>query len=708
MTQLTVVVAGYPALSQAISASGRFAQVVAVESTSALRDLLVSQSLSKGVADKVFLFSDATPVDTPQSLGFLIGRLTQMQAGVIVVATTPNARALIQECPGAGLLEGSLKLNQVIGAISGMPGLPPVAPVEDAFNVAIPMPGESLAPPQQAPAQPASPFGAPAQPASPFAQPEHAAPVSPFGAAPAQPTPMQPAAPAAPEPVQPAPPFGAPQAAPAFPAQPAPTPEPVQPASPFGAPEPAQPVSPFGAPQPQPVPAQPVAPAQTAPEPAQPASPFGVSEQPQFPSQPEPAQPAAPFGAQPAAADPFGAGTPSPVTPFGGQQPAAPFGAPEQPQWGAPAEPAAWGQPEAQPAWGQQPTQPAWGQPEAQPAWGQVEAQPAWGQPAQSAWGQPEQQVAPAGDPWAGAGEAFGAPAARAGAPVAAPMQHRGFVITVAAPKGGTGKSTMSLNLAAYLGLRLRGTGKTVCLIDANVQQADTGKYLNAYTPNVEGVLKDVSAIHPDRIMSYLLHKPELNMSALLGPTTPEVANPLYFTGARYAQILDALKPNFDYIIIDTPVAELYHDMFVEFALPKADFIATTIAPNVATLMNTDGWLRQVVAPRAANGMGVDRDKIGIVLNRAQDDIGMSEDEVRRELGEWRYLGAIPETKEWQRCNNRNEVVATKNYHELNEAFATVLYAATGEELLASTPAGLTPDRAGLGGLMARIFGKKG
>lgn len=285
-----------------------------------------------------------------------------------------------------------------------------------------------------------------------------------------------------------------------------------------------------------------------------------------------------------------------------------------------------------------------------------------------------------------------------------------GRVITVTAPKGGTGKSTLSLNLAAYLGLRLRGTGRNVCLIDANVQQADTGKYLNVYSPNIENVLKDPTSIHPDRINHYLLHKADLNMSALLGPATPESANPLFFTGRRYKQILDALRPNYDYIVIDTPVAELYHDLFREFALPEADFIIVTISPNTTTLLNTDSWLRQVTASRNADGMGISKDKIGIVLNRAQSDIGLTEDEARRELGEWNWLGSIPETKEWQRCNNHNEIVATKNYDDLNKAFSLVLSHATGEELLRTTSPDLTPQRgAAAGGLLGRFLkGRKG
>lgn len=285
---------------------------------------------------------------------------------------------------------------------------------------------------------------------------------------------------------------------------------------------------------------------------------------------------------------------------------------------------------------------------------------------------------------------------------------RRGYVITITAPKGGTGKSSLSLNLAAYFGLRLQGTGKNVALIDANVQQADAGKYLNAWTPNVEEVIRDTTSIHPDRIQDYMLHRKDLNLSVLLGPMTPETANPAYFSGAKYAQILEAIRPNFDYIIIDTPVAELYHDLFSVFAIPYADFIGVAITPNYTTLMNTDAWLRQVCAPVQARGMGVDQSKVGVILNRAEEDIGFTEEELIRDLNQWRYLGAIPETKEWKKCNNEGKLVATQNYHELNAAFSQILFQATGEEALANSPSNLAPTNTGaLSRLMSR-FTKKG
>lgn len=286
------------------------------------------------------------------------------------------------------------------------------------------------------------------------------------------------------------------------------------------------------------------------------------------------------------------------------------------------------------------------------------------------------------------------------------PASRRGYVITVASAKGGVGKSSLTLNLGAFLGMRLRSLGKTVCVIDSSFQQADAGKYLDVFKPNINTIANDPSFMTRERILQGLVTKPEYNLSVLLGPATPDEGNPLNINSMLYSEILDLLKFHFDYLVIDTPVAEKYHDIFTNFALKRADYIVVPVAPSFPTLHNNDNWLQHsVTLPRHAGGAGLDPSQIGIVLNREEDGIGCSIDDVRMTMARWNFLGSIPETKEWKLANNRNELVAPKNYTELNQAFATVLYAATGEPALmhnVETP----PKRGGLAGMIERIRGR--
>lgn len=335
--------------------------------------------------------------------------------------------------------------------------------------------------------------------------------------------------------------------------------------------------------------------------------------------------------------------------------------------------------------------------------------------PTQSPTGQPTQRsgrpallpLEGATPPAAGWGGPRG-PVARRDAYTAAPAlaARRGFVITIASAKGGVGKSSLTLNLGAFLGMRLRSMGKTVCVIDSSFQQADAGKYLDVFKPNINTIANDPSYMTRERILQGLVTKPEYNLSVLLGPATPDEGNPLNINSMLYSEILDLLKFHFDYLVIDTPVAEKYHDIFTNFALKRADYIVVPVAPSFPTLHNNDNWLQHAVTlPRHAGGAGLDPSQIGIVLNREEDGIGCSVDDVRMTMARWNFLGSIPETKEWKLANNRNELVAPKNYAELNQAFATVLYAATGEPALMHN---VEPPqkRGGIAGLIERFRGR--
>jgi len=262
-------------------------------------------------------------------------------------------------------------------------------------------------------------------------------------------------------------------------------------------------------------------------------------------------------------------------------------------------------------------------------------------------------------------------------------VRRKGFVITVAVAKGGVGKSSLTLNLAAFLGMKLRKLNRTICVIDANFQQADAGKYLDTYTPNITEISRDPSILSRDRINEVLVSVPKYNLSVLLGPDNPDDADPSWLRARLFVQILDLLKEKFDYIFIDTPVAEKYHEIFQQFALPEADYIICPVSPNFTTLYNTDNWLRSaVIAPSSSGGANFDKHKIGIVLNQAQEDVGCSEQDVRQTLHEWNFIGSIPFSQGWIKAGNEHELVAGKNFHDIHAVFAEILNHATGEPAL--------------------------
>ena len=265
------------------------------------------------------------------------------------------------------------------------------------------------------------------------------------------------------------------------------------------------------------------------------------------------------------------------------------------------------------------------------------------------------------------------APVARPGmSRVAAP--RRAKVIPVAAAKGGTGKSSVSLNIAAFLGLR---TNQQVAIIDLNIQQADVGKYIKQYSAKtVVDLVSNLPSITPENIRDYMAYSKEGNFYAVLGPHNPNYADPGILNSNVYRTILEYLRQTFDYIIIDTPVAEKYHDLVSNFAVREADHVIFVVAPNWTTIHNARLYLKMLT--KEPDGPRLPLDKVGWILNQYRGDVDCDEDQAREAMAEYHYLGHLPYTPEWQRANNNFELIVTQRYDDINAAFARMLSEVTG------------------------------
>jgi MinD-like ATPase involved in chromosome partitioning or flagellar assembly len=689
-----VVVGGFPELAQSLNASGRFLEVVAVPSTSALRDSMGSIGELASRSSLAFLFADNMPVDTRQTLEFLISGLIGRGQRVAVLSVNGEAQRLVGQLPSVGLVPAPFTVNRILGALSGMNGMGLLEPVDGGHAEL--QPGSGIVPPLGSPVAD-DPF-APPTPVVPgpaegwadqeaFAPPAQAYPTPPvspqsFG------TPPSPANFASPEP-QGQPEVFTPPAAAGF----------APPATDQGFTPPAAagfspPATDLAAPQGFTPPAEqgfaPPAPQGFAPPADQGFSaPAFAAAEPSGSFAPPP--PVNSGGVEDLMTPPeVGGGWSSPATQsdFGAAGGWAPPAQDAQPGWAPPPESWSSGQDQVAPGQGQQ------GYDTGYQAGGYVDPsypQQGFAQPDTQGFAQPSQ---PAGfvSPWGDASEGgYGvdpyappvSPLDRGGPAVAQSPRRRGMVIAVTSPKGGTGKSSLSLNLGSYLGLTLRSTGRTVCVVDANFQQADTGKYLGNYEPNIVDLSREGGALDPQTIGRYLFQSREYGITALLGPATPLEGIPQQINGKLYRRIITTLREMFDYIIVDTPVAELYHDIFDNFVLKEADFMVVAVAPNVTTLLNADMYLRTIHADSHAGGRDFPAEKIGILLNRAEEGVDCSEDEVRVELGLWRFLGSVPESRDWKRANNNYELVAHKNYTDLNHSFCKILLEVTQDPALA-------------------------
>ncbi len=131
--------------------------------------------------------------------------------------------------------------------------------------------------------------------------------------------------------------------------------------------------------------------------------------------------------------------------------------------------------------------------------------------------------------------------------PVEETARYTGRVITVASPKGGVGKTTVSTNLA--IGLTAAAPQSTV-LVDLDVQFGDVASALGL-TP--EYALPDVAhgpAAEDTMVLKTFLTQHPSGLYAVCGAESPAAGDTV--TGADVSRLLTSLAREFRYVVVDT------------------------------------------------------------------------------------------------------------------------------------------------------------
>jgi pilus assembly protein CpaE len=203
----------------------------------------------------------------------------------------------------------------------------------------------------------------------------------------------------------------------------------------------------------------------------------------------------------------------------------------------------------------------------------------------------------------------------QATAGVAAPVPAAGEdgeehqVIAVFSPKGGSGKTTLAVNLA----LALKGeTNQRVALVDANLQFGDVGVLLNL-NPKNRSVVDAVGGGEPDRdIVESVMVDHSTGIRVLLAPPSPEGAD--LVTAAYLRKMIAYLRETHDWVVVDLPSGLNDHTLGV---LDAADQILVVAALEITTIKNVRLFLE------VADQLDYERSKLRLVINRSDASQGI-------------------------------------------------------------------------------------
>ena len=263
-----------------------------------------------------------------------------------------------------------------------------------------------------------------------------------------------------------------------------------------------------------------------------------------------------------------------------------------------------------------------------------------------------------------------------------------GRMIAVLGPKGGTGKTLTSANLAVALAQR----GLRTAIVDLDLQFGDVGLCMGL-PPDVTmyNLALAGGTIDPEKLDAYLVTHPS-GARALLAPNRPDQAGTI--TVQMLQDVYGALRAESDFVIIDTPPG--FTPEVIATIDASTDLVMVGMLDSLS-LKNTKLGLETL------DLMGYDRAKIRLVLNRAHSRVGISQSDVIAVLGREPDI-FVPSDREIPRAVNEGvPIVLARPESESSAAFRDLadLYAGT------SSSTAVTPTAERRNSVFSRLVGKK-
>ncbi len=220
--------------------------------------------------------------------------------------------------------------------------------------------------------------------------------------------------------------------------------------------------------------------------------------------------------------------------------------------------------------------------------------------------------------------------------------------IGVWSPKGGPGKTTVAIEMAAVLATL---GGRKVALVDANMNGGHIKLRLNVRASH--SILNAANIYHqcignpalereiPRRLSELMVRVSGTdNLHVLPGIVNMQQATHDAIAGERGAQfaafLVDLLKREYDFVIVD-----LGSSMNVGAhvgAIQKMDYVLVVCTPDLTSISDAREGVHRTVIPRT----GMDERRFGMVINRWQENLGISLKEASS-YARISAVGVIPE-----------------------------------------------------------------
>jgi pilus assembly protein CpaE len=194
----------------------------------------------------------------------------------------------------------------------------------------------------------------------------------------------------------------------------------------------------------------------------------------------------------------------------------------------------------------------------------------------------------------------------------------KGKIVTVYSPKGGSGCTTIAVNLA----LTLHNEDTRVALVDGNLQFGDVAVFVNEQGKNtIVDLAPRADELDPEIVDEVMLKHAASGLHILAAPPRPEYAEKV--SSGQFARVLEYLKQIYSYIVVDA--ASMLTDVTLA-AIDVSDLVVLVSTQDIPSIKNCRLFLD------LSQTLGIERERILFVMNRYDKRINITPERVAENL----------------------------------------------------------------------------
>jgi pilus assembly protein CpaE len=202
--------------------------------------------------------------------------------------------------------------------------------------------------------------------------------------------------------------------------------------------------------------------------------------------------------------------------------------------------------------------------------------------------------------------------------PTAKPAPGAGFtdgrIIMVYSPKGGTGVTTIAVNLA----ITLNNEETRTVLVDGNLQFGDVAVFLNEQGKNtILDLAPRSDELDPEVVEGVMIKHAGSGIRVLAAPARPEHAD--HVSPEQFTSLLKYLRRVYPYVVIDT--AHNLNDITLA-VLDVCDVLVLVVTQDIPAVKNVRLFLDLM------GNLGVSRERVCFVLNKYDKRISITAEKI--------------------------------------------------------------------------------